>query len=79
MMKEQFPETYKEEINKNKKVVGKMKDECGDDMIKSVIAIRSKVYCYQTEKEYTGKRLKGIKKLITENQITYQDYYDCLF
>lgn len=44
-----------------------MKDECGSDMIRSVIAIRSKVYCYQTENEYIGKRLKGIKKNVTEN------------
>ena len=71
LMKERFPETYKQEINKNKKVVGLMKDECGDDIIESVIAIRSKVYCYRTETEHIGKRLKGIKKLVTDRDISY--------
>ena len=44
-----------------------MKDESGSNMITEVIALRSKVYAYKTDDNHIGKRLKGVKRNITEN------------
>lgn len=43
-----------------------MKDESSNNLIEEVIALRSKVYAYKTNDNYIGKRLKGIKKSVTE-------------
>ena len=48
-----------------------MKDESGSNMITEVIALRSKVYAYNCDDGNTGKRLKGLKRNITENEITF--------
>ena len=44
-----------------------MKDESGSNMITEVIALRSKVYTYKTDDNHVSKRLKGIKRNVTEN------------
>ena len=56
-----------------------MKDESGNNMITEVVALRSKVYAYKTNDNKIGKRLKGIKKSVTDNEITFDNYKDCLF
>ena len=43
-----------------------MKDESGSNMITEVVALRSKVYAYKTDDNHVGKRLKGIKKGVTD-------------
>lgn len=63
----------------NKKVLGKMKDECATSFIREVAALRPKVYAYNTENDYTGKRIKGIKKSVVEDEITFNDSNNCLF
>ena len=37
--------------DRNKKVEGKMKDECGGDVIKKVIAVRPKMYLVDVGKK----------------------------
>ena len=39
-----YPKDHLLYNDRNKKVLGKMKDECGGDVIKEVIAVRSKIY-----------------------------------
>jgi hypothetical protein len=78
---------------KNKKVLGKMKDELADDgklkIISEAIFIRAKVYdikaydfvndqCLGEEKE-AMKKSKGTKKCVTKNKVNFEDYYNCLF
>jgi len=63
----------------NKKVIGKMKDECAKTQISEVCAIRSKVYSVLTEDEELKKKIKGVKKSCVENEITFDDYKKCLF
>ena len=70
-----------EEINavkiKNKKVIGKFKDELqGADMLEFV-GLRSKAYSFR----YNGgevKKLKGIKKSTIKNDIQFTHYKRCL-
>ena len=44
----------------NKKVLGKMKDECGGDVIQEVIAVRAKMYSVLSKKNI--RKAKGVKK-----------------
>ena len=78
-MIEKFGDNLKDVINENKKKVGLFKDESGSNMITEVVALRSKVYAYKTDDNHIGKRLKGIKKGVTDSQITFENYKDCLF
>lgn len=36
-------------------------------MITEVVCLRSKMYSYKTDDDHEGKRIKGIKRNITEN------------
>ena len=65
-MIEKFGDNLKDVINENKKKVGLFKDESGSNMITEVVALRSKVYAYKTDDNHVGKRLKGIKKGVTD-------------
>lgn len=70
-MEAKFGDNLKNIINENKKKVGVFKDESAKNMIVEVVALRSKVYAYKTDDNHEGRRLKGIKKSVTENQITF--------
>ena len=63
---------------KNKKVLGKFKDECGGVPIKEYVGLRPKMYSVITQTEEIRKA-KGVKKNVVKNQITHQNYLDCLF
>ena len=45
----------------NKKVLGKMKDECGGEVIKEVVAVRPKMYSVEVGEKKISKA-KGVKK-----------------
>ena len=62
---------------RNKKVVGKMKDECNGKLMTEFIGIRSKMYCYQVE-EKVEKKGKGIKKHLLKNELRMDHYRDCI-
>ena len=62
----------------NKKVLGKMKDECAGVPPSEFIGLRSKMYSLL----YDGKEkktAKGVKKSVVKNDITHQDYKSTLF
>ena len=63
--------------NRNKKVLGKMKDECGGGVIKEVVAIRSKMYSVEVGKKHIRKA-KGVKKNVIEKEITHEHYKEAL-
>jgi hypothetical protein len=63
----------------NKKVLGKMKDECCGKILSEFVGLRSKMYSYKTENADTIKKLKGVKKASIEKKITFDDYKNCLF
>ena len=65
-------------IEKNKKVIGLMKDEMGGKIMKEFISLRPKMYSYRVE-ESEPKTCKGIKKCVVKKTITFKDYKRCLF
>jgi hypothetical protein len=55
----------------NKKLIGKLRDETGDKVIKTFVGVRSKVYAIETEdpinkKLNESKKLEGIPKMIVK-------------
>ena len=63
---------------RNKKVLGKMKDECGGEPIEEVVALRPKMY--SIKKAGSGiKKAKGVKKNVIEREITHEHYKQALF
>nr|DAC81291.1 TPA_asm: PolB [Ladona dragonfly adintovirus] len=62
----------------NKKIVGKMKDECGGRPITHFAGLRSKLYSFCVKEGGTEKRAKGVKKATIKNSISFDDYVHCL-
>ena len=62
----------------NKKVLGKMKDECGGQPIDEVVAIRSKMYSVEVG-EKNIRKAKGVKKKVIEKETTHEYYKEALF
>jgi hypothetical protein len=48
-----------------------------DRQILEFVGLRSKLYSYVTENS-VEKKCKGIKKCIVKNQVTFEEYKDCL-
>ena len=64
---------------KNKKVIGKFKDEAAGIPIIEFVGLRSKMYSYIKENQKGGKTAKGIKKNVIKNNIKHDDYKETLF
>ena len=64
--------------NKNKKVLGKMKDETAGIAIKEFIGLRSKMYS-MTYANKEKKTAKGIPRAAMKKQCPHEAYRDCLF
>ena len=75
-----FPKDHPSGIQgKNKKVPGMMKDEAGGRIIEEFIGLRAKLYSYKMFKGKEEKKCKGIKKSVIKNNISHEDYKECLF
>ena len=59
---------------KNKKVIGLMKDELGEQIMKEFIGLRAKTYIYLKEKMMKMKNAKGTKKCVIKRKVKFQDY-----
>ena len=64
---------------KNKKVIGKFKDEAAGIPITEFVGLRSKMYSYIKDNNKGGKTAKGIKKNVIKNNIKHDDYKETLF
>ena len=64
---------------KNKKVIGKFKDEAAGFPIIQFVGLRSKMYSYMKDNQKGGKTAKGIKKNVIKNNIIHDDYKETLF
>ena len=76
-----FRNMSKDEIKqiklKNKKRIGKFKDEmCGERMLE-FIGLRAKMYTYRSAAGET-KKLKGIKSSVVKREIHFEHYKQCL-
>ena len=63
----------------NKKVLGKMKDECAGTPIAEYIGLRPKLYSILRADEQLIKKAKGVKKYVIQKQINFENYKDALF
>ena len=74
-----YPEYSPFFYKKNKKVIGKFKDEAAGIPIIEFVGLRSKMYSYMKENQKGGKTAKGIKKNVIKNNIMHDDYKETLF
>ena len=63
--------------NKNKKVIGKFKDEIDGEIMTELVFLRSKAYAFKVMRKEV-KRLKGITKSTINHDITFQDFKDAI-
>ena len=56
-----YPKDHLLYNDRNKKALGKMKDECGGEVIEKVVAVRPKMYSVEVGKKNIRKA-KGVKK-----------------
>lgn len=64
--------------NKNKKVVGKFKDELNGAILYKFVGLASKLYAYKLEDNSEHKKAKGVKTYITTHHINFENYIECL-
>ena len=65
-------------IEKNKKVIGLMKDELGGKIMTEFVALRPKTYSYLRDDCKEDKKAKGTKKCVVKRILKFSDYKDCL-
>ena len=75
-----FPKDHQSDIptGVNKKVIGMFKDEAGGKQITEFAGLRPKNYAYLMDEDHEVKKCKGIKKVVVKNDITFQDYKNCV-
>ena len=75
-------------IGKNKKVIGKFKDEIGGKIMTEFCALRAKAYSFliddYSDEDYEknkiiNKKAKGTKKCIVKRELMFKNYKDSLF
>ena len=74
-----YPENSPYFYKKNKKVIGKFKDEAAGVPIIEFVGLRSKMYSYIKDNNKEQKTAKGIKKNIIKNNIKHNNYKETLF
>ena len=70
------------EIGKNKKIIGKFKDELNGKIITEFIALRAKTYAYtqlNEDKIEEHKKAKGTKKFVIKKHLNFELYKRALF
>ena len=69
-------------IGKNKKVIGKFKDELGGKLLTEFVALRAKTYAYvqlNEDKLEEHKKAKGTKKCVIKKDLNFDLYKKALF
>ena len=74
-----FPRDHPLHSQENKKVIGKMKDECTGVPVSEVVCLRSKMYSILLGNDKNIKRAKGTTKVVTKKEILHQNYRDAIF
>ena len=72
-----YPKDSPLHSNRNKKVIGKMKDELNGTLIKEYVGLRSKMYSVSSMTGVT-KKAKGISKQSVKKNITHENYKEAL-
>ena len=74
-----FPKDHPLHSQKNKKVLGKTKDECAGEPISEVVCLRSKMHSILLENEKNIKKAKGTTKVVTKKEIQHHHHNEALF
>ena len=74
-----YPENSPYFYKKNKKVIGKMKDEAAGVPVVEFIGLRSKMYSYIKNNNQGSRTAKGVKKNVIKKDIKHENYKDVLF
>ena len=74
-----YPEGHPLKSNANKKVLGKLKDECAGTPIAECVCLRPKMYSILKADEKIIKKVKGVKKCVVKKQIMHEQYKETLF
>ena len=69
----------KDHYEKNKKVLGRFKNELGGKIMNETAMLRAKAYVYITEDGSVHKRAKGMKKCIIKREIMFENQKVYLF
>ena len=73
-----YPKDHYLHSTKNKKVLGKMKDECAGKPIIEYVGLRPKMYSIVTSDNII-KKAKGVKKYVVKKSIHHEHYKEALF
>ena len=65
-------------IGKNKKKIGLMKDELGENIMEEFIGLRPKSYSYLMDNGKVDKKAKGTKKCVIKRCLMFNNYLECL-
>ena len=65
-------------LRRNKAVPGIFKDEYGGKVLQEFIGFRSKMYCHKVVGDKDKKVVKGIRKIVLNNSISFNDFKECL-
>ena len=65
-------------IHRNKKVLGKMKDELGGIPVKEFVQLRPKTYSYTVHDGNSDNKAKRTKKCVIKQRLKFNDYKECL-
>ena len=63
---------------KNRKVIGLIKDELGGQVMKEFFRLRAKTYSYLKDNNDEDKKAKGTEKCVIKRNLKIQDNKNCL-
>ena len=63
---------------KNKKVIGLMKDELSEQIMKKFVGLRAKTYSYLKDNNDKYKKAKGTKMCVMKKKLKFVVYKNCL-
>jgi hypothetical protein len=75
----EYPEDHPLHSKVNKKVLGKMKDECAGRVIEEYVGLRPKMYSILEASGSCIKKAKGVKKNVVRKHIRHGQYREALF
>ena len=63
---------------KNKKVIGLVKDELSEKIMREFIGLREKSYSYLRDNNDEDKKVEGTKKCVIKRKLKFEYYKNCL-
>ena len=74
-----YPQDHLLYSSANKKVLGKLKDECAGRAIAEYVGLRQKMYSILEAGGKNTKKAKGVKKNVVKKHVRHEQYKEALF